>query len=72
MAIAAQEQGLLVKKAYPEADQEKCQKCPYFFKLFPWSPKAKNDNGEISFSGACLCEKKIDQNPKHSLRLCST
>ena len=53
MAIAAQEQGLLVRSAYPEADPEKCRRCGYFLKYFAGARASEGGK----YSGVCLCAK---------------
>ena len=53
MNIATQEQGLLVKNAYPEAKLEECKKCGYFLKYLPWMKLSENG----LYAGVCICAK---------------
>jgi len=53
MNIATQEQELLVKNAYPEADPGKCRKCGYLLKYFAGA-RASEDG---KYFGVCICAK---------------
>jgi len=53
MNIATQEQGLLVKNAYPEAKLEECKKCGYFLKYLAGARASENGK----YFGVCICAK---------------
>ncbi|MDD5031857.1 MAG: hypothetical protein PHR36_02305 [Patescibacteria group bacterium] len=53
MAIAAQEQGLLVKKSHPGVNPEECLKCGYLFKYFAGA--SASEGGK--YAGVCICAK---------------